>query len=613
MAEKNEDMRAATPAQAGSPQGRVGGKGTGKITAGKGSGRVTPGRGSGRAPAAAGKGSGKVTAGHGMGARKQRAAGGKAGAGAAKPVAAEAPEKKAAPAVADEPLKAAAPEGQAAAVAEGPAEGAAPAEQTPHMRMRWGVGSTRVRDRSRLSEKMSKSTRLRLWLQSSALDFVMVLVVCVALVHTVAYAFNSADRFQGNFLLIAGLCIPLLLAMFAGSWSKRALLPSIGATVALMAIYVGVSMAISPEEMFVAGAVNDSPDNYTVFTMVLCVTTILVYLLSRRTVGLVFLLVGCVVACGFVQYAWPEWLTQLDGLPSFLVTFLGVVMLFVYQCYKQSVYSANRAKRTSFAGAFAYSALVGVICVVVGVGVFAAIQSIAPDTVQIKPFEEHVSPPVDEKANSYERSEVEGDDTTNETDDHKEDADDADGGNDIARNGFGFLQGTLIGNVAQSLAGFDPNDPNQDFQNIAYLIMRWELLIMGILVALLILAAVLIQRARRKLRLRRIEKESPGYQAWYLYTFLVERFRRLKLAKPAHLTPLEFAVGFSKPMLPFTRGTDGVDFVDVSGTYQDAVFGGEQPSEEELDDMKAYYRAFFKNARQYVGLPKWCLWKFWRV
>ena len=53
--------------------------------------------------------------------------------------------------------------------------------------------------------------------------------------------------------------------------------------------------------------------------------------------------------------------------------------------------------------------------------------------------------------------------------------------------------------------------------------------------------------------------------------------------------------------------------MDVSQTYQDAAYGGEQPDVLALDDVKSYYKAFFKNARSYVGWPKWILWKFWRI
>jgi hypothetical protein len=65
-------------------------------------------------------------------------------------------------------------------------------------------------------------------------------------------------------------------------------------------------------------------------------------------------------------------------------------------------------------------------------------------------------------------------------------------------------------------------------------------------------------------------------------------------------------------MLPFAEGTGGVDFIDVTTTYQDVCYGGVAVGAEEYDGIVAYYKAFFKNARKHVGGLKW-LWKFWRI
>lgn len=478
-----------------------------------------------------------------------------------------------------------------------------------------GMQSTRVRERRRLSERMGRSTRLRLWLQSSALDFALVLVVSVALAYTVSYGFYSAEAHRGNIALLAGVAAPLLLVLFAGSWSKKAVLLSAAGTVVLCGAYIGAAVSLSPDSaLFAGGGVNDVAGNYTIFAIVLCVTVIVTYLLSRRTAGLVFLLVFGVLACGIVQFLWREWIPDLAGIPAFLAVFLGTGMLFVYQCYRQSVYSANRVKRTSFLGAFGYSALIGVVCVAVAAGVFAAVEAVAPGTIEFKPFETHVSPPLDELSNDYEKKDDDSDDSSDETNEsERETSETGEGGEDSGVGGLGLLQNTFVYDAALSMAGYDPDDPDQNIDNIAFLIVTWELAITGVLLCLLALGIVLFWRYRRTLRLKRLAGKTPEYQAWYLYTFLIERFRRLKLAKPEHLTPLEFAVGFSKPMLPFTRGTGGVDFVDVSSLYQDAALGGRKLRGDELNDIHTYYRAFFKNARSYVGWPKWVLWKFWRI
>lgn len=157
---------------------------------------------------------------------------------------------------------------------------------------------------------------------------------------------------------------------------------------------------------------------------------------------------------------------------------------------------------------------------------------------------------------------------------------------------------------AMQLAGIhSPDDQNDDDvdQEDRHLVAQ----IMG---AILMALAVLIVVAF--ILLRRMAKRSNAYQVCYLYQFLLERFRRMKIRKPRQLTPLEFAVGFSKAMLPYTRDTGEVDFVQVTSLYQDVAFGAYEPTDAELDRVKTYYRAFYRNAFKATAWSKWVLWRF---
>ena len=51
--------------------------------------------------------------------------------------------------------------------------------------------------------------RMRLFLRSSAFDFLLVLVLSCALVFTVSYGFESAPDLRGNLALEAGVCAML--------------------------------------------------------------------------------------------------------------------------------------------------------------------------------------------------------------------------------------------------------------------------------------------------------------------------------------------------------------------------------------------------------------------
>lgn len=505
--------------------------------------------------------------------------------------------------------------------AAAPTSGAARKKAAPAAnpaKRKWTLGSTRAKDRARLSEKMAHATRVRLFAQSTAFDFLLVLLVSVALSLTVSYGFNSAAGYRGNAALVCAMVVPILAALYVGTWSKRALAASAIATVVVCGAVIGAAAALSPESMFSdVGGVQDLDGNYCIFAIVVCVTTVLTFLLSRRTSLLLALLVATVVACGTVQFLYRNWTVGEPGVLVTLAALFGVGMLFVYQCYKQSIYSANRLKRTSFLGAFCFSALVGAACVLVGAAVFyGVVQAADLSTPEIKFFEAYVSPPVDENASAYQKGDTQSDDTSDNTDDD-ESAVTGEGEGDRSEEsqgmGPGLLSDSFIGDMARSITGYDPDNDDGSTDALQWQTLQLELIIFCALLALLAVLVVSLMRYRRTWRLRRIAKRSNAYQAWYLYTFLLGRFRRLRLRKPDNLTPLEFAVGYERAMLPFTRHADGVDFVEVTSLYEDVAFGGYQPSDEELARLKKYYRAFFKNAREYTGWPKWALWRFWRI
>lgn len=482
------------------------------------------------------------------------------------------------------------------------------------------LGSTRVKDRGFLSDKMKSSTRRKLFLQATVFDFILVLLVSVTLTYTISYGFHSAWDYRSNVLLITGLTIPILLVLFAGSWSKKAIIPSAIGTLVLAVVYIAVSLALSSEPFFTEdAAVNDVEGCYGIFAIIVVAVPIVVFLLSRRTAGLVALIVLASVCSGFIQFLYRDWITEQPGIPVCILMLFGLGMLFVYQCYRQSIYSANRVKNTSFIGAFAFSAIICGVCVAVGAGVFyGVIQASNLTTPEIKLFEEYVSPPVTDEAHDYEKmDDKDSDKTSDEAEDQEDEAGEGEGNDSPnVEQGTSMLESTLVGQLASIMAGVDPDqdDPEDEEDLNKYMkALQYMWIIIACLVALLIFLIVMLWRYRRTWRLKHIAKRSKSYQVYYLYNFLIERFRRVRIVKPAHLTPFEFAAGFSKALLPYTRDTEGVTFLEVASVYQDAVYGGIEPTDLQMERIRLYYRRFYRNAFKETPWPKWIFWRFWRL
>ncbi len=471
------------------------------------------------------------------------------------------------------------------------------------------------RDNHRPAEEARPPAPWGTFLRAAVPDFLLVLLVSVGLVLTVSFGFESAPDVRGNIGIACGLVAPMLVILFVGSRSRSAVVPAAIFVAVWVAVLIGGAVALQPADvpLFVDGAVNDVPESYLLYVVVCAVVPILVFLLSRRTVGMAFLLVGAVIACAWVQFLYRDWVDN-HGLAVSLAVYAGIAMLFVFQTYRSSLMSAKRAKKTSFLTVICFAVGVAAVCAGIGAALFYGV--VAPNdvgTVDMRPFQRYYSVPEVEYSGVYSTVEVEDpNQTTDETnDDKKETNQDAQGGPDQADSEE--AQANPQSPVQQFLSQFDSDSWTQSFDAINYEKLALGAFIVGLCLAALIVGAILLRRSMRERRLAKIADKPASYQVWWIYQFLCGRFKRLKVERPETLTPMEFALGSQRRLVQFAQDTgSGVDFVRVTDIYLRSCFGGQTPTDQELSDVKAYYRAFFKNARRYVGNVRW-IWKFWRI
>ncbi len=464
----------------------------------------------------------------------------------------------------------------------------------------------------------STPTRMQLFLRAALGDFLLVLTVSVGLVLAVSYAFNSVPDVRGNVFVVIALTAPMLAILFAGSWSKRALAPACAGAVVYAIAVVAVCAALTPADvpLFVDAQINDDPASPVLFGVVSIVVPVAVYLLSRRRVGMVVLLVAAVVALGAVQFLYRDWAAHDAGTAVSVVVLVALFALFAFQGYRTGIREVKRLERTAFARATLFAVGTSLACVAVGALLyFAIIAPLGLTTPEIKPFQDYYTRPVIEYTGVYDEQQVDNPDiTTNQTNDENKDSNqDADGGEQQKSPDNNDEQGSNpVASFVESLTSFDINDWNQQFAAINYEQLRLGAIIVVLIVAAIAVAAVLLQRARRERRLKKLASEPLEVRIWSIYDFLTGRFAKLGIKRPETLTLMEFAMARRAQMAPFARGTEGVDFLALTLIYQRACYDKGRVSEQDWLAVERFYRAFFKNARAYVGRRRW-LRDFWRM
>lgn len=470
-----------------------------------------------------------------------------------------------------------------------------------------------------MSNKSGKiSSKKRLFLRSVIGDFVLVLIASVGLVLTVSFGFESAPFLRGNVAIVSFAVVPLLVILHAGSWSKRAAAFSAMAAVLYCSAIVGVCVAAQPYQidLFIDGVINDDPQSYVIFGLVLVVVPVLVFLLSRRRVGTVVLFASAVLSCGFIHLLYPDWGEVNGGTTVTAVVLVACGALFVFQRYRQNAYQVQHLESTAFGSAFVYSVLISAVCFAIGALVFHAV--IAPlglQTVEIKPFQDYYYRPVVEYTGVYDMSYVEDPDlVTSALDDQVSYTnEEAEGGADSQSPDSTQAAGSnAVASTLEQMASFDITSWLEEFMAISYERVRVGAVIVVAAVVVFLIFMKFLQRYMRARRVERLESEPLEYRIWVLYGFFCKRFARLGYGKPETMTPLEYAFASAANLTQFSQDTVGIDFVDVTLAYQRACLDEGRATEEDWRNMKSYYASFFRNARLQVGGLRWLKY-FWRI
>jgi len=470
------------------------------------------------------------------------------------------------------------------------------------------------RDKRQGGNGGSSSRRFSMFLRSCAFDYLLVLTVSAALVFTVSYGFNSAPDLRGDVGLIAGFCALLLVPLYAGAWSKRALVFSALGYVVLAAIVVVFISSLSPfqVDLFVDGQINDIETNYAVFALVLVAVPPVVYLLSRRTWGVAALLFLGALACGSIQFLYRDWITTQPGTIAAIVVYVGIGALFVMQGYRQGVMKSHIVKKTSFFAAFALGVVGALVCALIGIGAFyGIIKNLDISTVDAKPFEDYYSRDVVLYDGTYQRQLIYDPNTatSNLSDEVDETNDDeegtAEGDTESSSGGFNFI------GVFTDILNFD--DWSSQL-NAIFIELPMSLKVLLVLLPFAIVALIVWLRYRKRARrLAKMRGQPYTERVAYLYNFFIKGFGRLGIERPESATPLEFALSASNEMTGFMRNASKADFLGVTLIYQRAVFGAGNVSERDYRYVEDYYKSFFKNAHRRMGHLKWVLRGYWRI
>jgi hypothetical protein len=430
-----------------------------------------------------------------------------------------------------------------------------------------------------------------------AWEFVLVALCACALAYTLLDGFYVSPALQASPLPAVVVCVCVLL-LFAVCAKRGRMLLGGALYAALCVVALIAAAAATPSGQFF----EDTESNYFIFVMVLILTATLSFLLTRNRAGIgIYFALGAVLA-GLIQLFYE----RNEVLLTCIFVFAALALL-VYKNYQQGMSQAAVQAQAHFVPGILVAALTTLLACAVGLVVwFGVISPLSPSAAEIKLITEYRAlETVQVKGLSSEYQTPNLDTTSDDTNQDSRTTDyvseSLDGtqipatGNAQSDPNNGQVEGTFEGLNLDSLQ--DAFDLQSNPQN-------WPLLLIFIIPIILIVGYFVLRRAWRTQRLNQMRALGPDGQFEQMYLYLLGKFGRLGMRVPHGQTMLEFAKSVESTIYPFENAS-GVKFADLAQSYTKLAYGIKPVSEQDISNIEAFYKSFWRAARKYLGNVKY--------
>lgn len=451
---------------------------------------------------------------------------------------------------------------------------------------------------------------MRLFLKTHIWDYLLCVAASVALCFTACSVFYATQPFQNaaGVALMVGIAVLLNAAMFAASTSTRAAVAGAVGLLALAIVVLAACFATSSG----ASVLDDVAGNNVFFALACMLSCALVFLLSRKRMTCLLLLVLGVVFCALVEYLY--WYGHVVAFVLWLHASLG---LFVFRTYQKNLLGSETQK-LAFGSVTASGLALGAVALLVAAGLFAAvIAPLNPPNQVIKLFTAHYR--VDEvqvvgigDVQNVQNNNLFSHNATGDaiaTDNVNADASSKKGDED-AQAGTTTEQSTS--SAAQNTASMGNEGGEQQAQGMTLPSWLIPALIAGLIV--LIAAAIALKKYLRRRRFARMTQGGPATSMKELYLFFLTRFKKLGMPVPHNQTLPEYLVSAGPELCVFegAQAQGSSAFAALTAEYQKAVYAPGAAQGDAADAFEEYYRGFYKRACRYKGRLRYCL-LFFRI
>lgn len=438
------------------------------------------------------------------------------------------------------------------------------------------------------------------YMKSILPEFILMLIATASLGYlfgTGFYAFEGIDYAE---VLALVTCAVLLVVLYAIAYTKRtAIIGGVVLGVALVLIFVINLVANGMENVF-----EDDVGNVFLYETVIVLTCIGVFLLSRKRLLCILMVVGGIFAYGVMQYLYQE--GHVVAFCLFLFSGAAVIM---YRTYRLGL-TGTITRRTAFVPTMVFTSIAALAALGISLGVFYFIvQPLDPPAQEIKLITEYKALEELPRRGVNEEMAITDPDMTStvlngEYMDSQEDETDQETETDPTGGSLSNSLQSAMQAIGSSL-GQDDDSNNSLLDLITFNVPWYGWILIILLIVAIILAPIFIKRYTRKRFYEKAQALPPSEFVETLYLRFMRDFKRMGVKRGSQTTPYEFAYQTSHKLMGFANNEAYASFTRVSLAFVRCSFGGKEPTVADMNACSKFYESFYKNCRTFVGTPKY--------
>lgn len=438
--------------------------------------------------------------------------------------------------------------------------------------------------------------RFTYYLKNCIWEWILCTVLSGSISVILFNGFYIAAQRQSNYPLI--LCVTGILTAgcILGAYNRRSVLIALGS--GLAAALLGVILIQRMES--VQNAFRDQESNPYLYFLILILTSLIVFFLSRTRTG-----TGVLFVAGAFLAAAMQFLYESVALYSVLLFLCGSGAMYIYKNYQKNVLETQTVK-VAFGRTFSISIALCVLIIALSAGVFYGIvKPLDPPKHDLKLITKYMALEVLEKVGIADTHIInDSDDSTDNINDNEKDSNKKD---DKEDNSEGDKEKQKDENQKDKKNNPSRLDDSQNpvFYAIKYLTSIITPLLLIPLILLLILLAILIKLWLRRRWMKKMREKPKREQVIYMYQFYLKKFRRMKIRKAPQETPFEFGARAEAYLRDFQA--EDTSFHSLTDIFVRAKYGADEIEEGDYQSYLKFYKVFYKNCRKHLGTFKYIL------